>query len=180
MPTGVRHSCGTKGRAGFIASRIPPGRVEGRRAHSPISQRISAQDGQRNDQEDPKSHKVAQHGPRRGQDRPKKSPRRPKMGPRWAQEGPRQAQEGPRWPQDGPKMAPRWAQDGPKIALGRLTHIKLRKKSVRIKRSAPFWPPFGPSWGPYTGLYGPLTPSYRLIEGILRRKARKSTNEECP
>ena len=101
----------------------------------------------------------------------------PRMGPRWAQEGPRQAQEGPRWPQDGPKMAPRWAQDGPKIVLGRLSHIKPRKRSGRLKRSPGFWPPFGPSWGPYTGLYGLLTPSYRLIEGILRRKARKPKNE---
>ena len=141
---------------------------------------MSTQDDQINDQEDPNSHKIAQHDPRRGQDRPKKSPRRPKMGPRWAQEGPRQAQEGPRWLQDGPKMAPRWAQDGLKIDLRRLSHIKPRKRSVRIKASAGLGPVFGLSWGSYTGLYGPLTPSYRLIEGILRRKARKSKNEECP
>ena len=31
---------GLKAAAGFIASRIPPGRVEGRRAHSPISQKM--------------------------------------------------------------------------------------------------------------------------------------------
>ena len=139
-----------------------------------------AQDGQIKDQEDPNSHKIAQHGPRRGQDRPKKSPRRPKMGPRWAQEGPRQAQEGPRWPQDGPKMAPRWAQDGLKIDLRRLSHIKPRKKSGRINERPGFGPVFGSSWGSYTGLYGLLTPSYRLIEGILRQKARKPKNNECP
>ena len=132
-----------------------------------------ARDGQRNDQEGPNSHKIAQHGPRKGQDRPKMSPRRPKMSPRWAQEV-------PRWAQDGPKMAPRWAQDGLKIDLRRLSHIKPRKKRGRIKRRAGLGPVFGLSWGSYTGLYGPLTPSYRLIEGILRRKARKSKNEGCP
>ena len=115
-----------------------------------------------------------------GQDRPKMSPRRPKMSPRWVQEGPKWAQEGPRWAQDGPKMAPRWAQDGLKIALRRPSHIKPRKKSVPVKASPGLGPVFGPSWGPYTGLYGPLTPSYRLIEGILRRKARKSKHEGCP
>ena len=141
---------------------------------------MSGHECQINDQEDPSSHRIAQHGPRRGQDRPKKSPRRPKMSPRLAQEGPRQAQEGPRWPQDGPKMAPRWAQDGLKIDLRRLSYIKPRKKSARAKRCPGFGPVFGPFWGPYTGLYGPLTPSYRLIEGILRRKARKSKNEGCP
>ena len=164
----------------FIASRIPPGRVEGRRPHGPISQKISAQDGQINDQEDPSSHKIAQHDPSRGQDRPKKSPRRPKMGPRWAQEGPRQAQEGRRWLQDGPKMGPRWVQDGLNIDLRRLSHIKPRKKRGRVKASPGLGPPFGPSWGPYTGLCGALTPSYRLIEGILTRKARKLKNIECP
>ena len=160
----------------FIASRIPPGRVEGRRAHRPISQKMLAQDGQISDQEDPNSHKIAQHGPRRGEDGPKKSPRRPS----WAQDGPKRAQDRPKRAQDGSKMGPRWPQDGLKNDFRRLYHIKPRKKSVGRKASPGLGPVFGPSWGPYTGLYGPLTPSYRLIEGILRRTARKSNNEGCP
>ena len=139
---------------------------------------------------------MTERSPKMAQDRPtirprwlrwpKTSPRRPKMGPRWPQEGPtwpNMAQHGPemgpRWAQDGAKMSPRWAQDGLKIHLRRLSHIKPRKKSVPVKGSAGFGPVFGSSWGPYTGLYGALTPSYRLREGILRRKARKSKNEGC-
>ena len=73
-----------------IASRIPPGRIEGRLKRW-------LHNGPKMTKRGPR---WPQDGPRRHQDGPKMAPRWPNMAPSWPQRRPRWAPNGPKW---GPK-----------------------------------------------------------------------------
>ena len=78
-----------------IASRIPPGRIEGRLKRWPHN-----------------GPKMAKRGPRWPQDGPRWHQDGPKMAPRW----PKMPQDGPKLTPEAPKMGPKWPQEGAQIA----------------------------------------------------------------
>ena len=114
-----------------IASRIPPGRIQGPRLedteHTVHDQRKRLAN----------TELVAEGAPFYGGDAPtwpSDDPRWPQDGPRWpkmAQDGPKMAQDGPKMAQDGPKMGPRWAQDGLKMGRRSVPRGLRRWKSKK-------------------------------------------------
>ena len=127
-----------------VASRIPPGRIEGRAKLLATKRRSKTLNGP----------KMAPRWPRGAQDGPKMAQYGTKMAPRWPQDGPRWPKMAPSWPQRRPRWAPNGPKRGPKSLPNRSSKAfqhRSRKKETSGQShrpiSADFWALLGPMLG---------------------------------
>ena len=99
-----------------IASRIPPGRIQGGGSRIRTTWHMIEERGLKiaslwlkmscsMEEVSQQGLRMTRYGPKMAQDEPKMA----QDGPKMAQDGPKMAQDEPKMAQDGPKMGPRWA-----------------------------------------------------------------------